>query len=240
MHLDSRLAPLVLALALATGCATTTVSNRQMAPADLRLARPDRIIVHNFATSADEVPAESGLAGQAEAPSKPLTSEEMAADRELGEAVAKELVSKIKEMGLPAVQALGEPPPRVNDIVIRGAFLSVDEGSAVQRVVIGFGYGAPQLKTYVEGYVMTERGLRRLGSGDVDAGGGKSPGVAIPLVVVIATANPIGLIVGGAVKGAGEITGSSKLEGAGKRTAEEIAKELRPRFEQQGWITPEN
>ena len=51
-----------------------------------------------------------------------------------------------------------------------------------------------------------------------------------------ATANPIGLIVGGAVKVGGEVSGSGTIEGSAKRTAAEIADELKVAFEKQGWI----
>ena len=67
------------------------------------------------------------------------------------------------------------------------------------------------------------------------SGGGKVPGVLVPLAVVAGTGNPIGLIVGGAVKARGEITGSATIEGAAKRTAEEIMKQMRPTIERQGW-----
>jgi hypothetical protein len=62
------------------------------------------------------------------------------------------------------------------------------------------------------------------------------PGVVVPLAVTIATANPIGLIVGGAMKVGGEVTGSSTIEGSAKRTAKKISEELRGAFERQGWL----
>lgn len=117
-----------------------------------------------------------------------------------------------------------------------GYFVSVDQGSAAERVLIGFGSGAADLKTVVEGYLMAAQGLRRLGSGELDSGGGKTPGVAVPLAVAAATANPIGLVVAGAAKVYGEESGKTTIEGAGKRTAEEIAEKLRVAFEEQGWI----
>jgi hypothetical protein len=146
------------------------------------------------------------------------------------------LVAEIQNMGLPAVRAAGEPPPQAGDLVIMGYFVSVQEGSAAKRVLIGFGSGAADLKTVVEGYLMTAQGLRRLGSGELDSGGGKTPGAAVPLAVAVATANPIGLIVSGAAKVYGEESGSATIEGAAKRTAEEIADKLRVAFEKQGWI----
>lgn len=226
-----------LALALCAACATTNITNRKVA--NEQIARPDRLIVHDFAITPAEVPAESALADDP-APSKPLSAEELAAAHELADAVAKQLVSRIDEMGVHAVRADGEPPPRTGDVVLRGAFLSIDEGSTVKRLAVGFGYGAAELRTHVEGFLMTENGLHRLGSGDVSSGGaGKTPGMAVPLVVTLATANPIGLVVGGAVKGVGELSGHDTIEGAGKRTADAIADELKKRFEAQGWIAPD-
>jgi hypothetical protein len=230
-----RLAPCLFAL-LAAGCASTKVTARQSNIGSEKLARPDRVIVHNFAATPADIPAWSSAAGKYAQPSTPPTAEEIEVGRELGSLVAKELVAEIKGMGMPAVQAAGQPAPRVGDIVIIGYFASVDTGSAAKRVVLGFGAGAPELKTVVEGYQMTERGLRKLGSGEVESGGGKSPGVLVPIAVTAATANPIGLVVGGAVKVGGEVTGKTTIEGSAKRTAKEIAEQLRKRFEEQGWI----
>jgi Domain of unknown function (DUF4410) len=115
-------------------------------------------------------------------------------------------------------------------------FESVDTGSAAKRIVLGFGSGAVHLKTAVEGYLMTEQGLRRLGSAELESAGGKTPGVAVPLVVAAASGNPIGLIVGGTMKLGGEVTGKSTIEGEAQRTAKEVAAQLRVAFQKQGWI----
>ena len=88
----------------------------------------------------------------------------------------------------------------------------------------------------VEGYQVTDTGLRPLGYRELKSGGGKLPGMILPAAVFAATANPIGLVVGGAVKVAGVATGSGTIEGAAKRTAEEIAEELKVAFKKQGWI----
>ena len=107
-------------------------------------------------------------------------------------------------------------------------------GSAAQRLTIGFGSGASELRTAVEGFQMTPQGLRKLGSGTVDAGGSKSPGAAMGVAGLIATGNPAGLIVSTGMKVYGEESGSSKLEGRAEATAKEIADQIKPRFQQQG------
>src|SRR5262249_4743982 len=126
--------------------------------------------------------------------------------------------------------------PQMHDIVIKGYLLSVHAGSEAERLAIGFGAGASELKTVVEGFQMTSQGLRKLGSGTIDAGGSKGPGAAVGVAGLIATGNPAGLIVSTGMKVYGEASGKSKLEGRAKATAKEIADAIKPRFQQQGWI----
>ncbi len=231
----SRVALCLFALAALVGCASTRVTSRQTYQGE-RLPRPDRILVHDFAATASDIPAWSTAASRYAAPSTPRTAKEIETGRKLGAQVAKELVAEIQGMGLPAVLAAGQAPD-VGDIVIIGYFESVDTGSAAKRLAIGFGSGGAKLTTQVEGYLMTEQGLRKLGSREIKSGGGgKTPGIMVPLAVTIATANPIGLIVGGAVKGGGEVTGRNTIKGSAKRTAKKIGDELRAAFEKQGWI----
>jgi hypothetical protein len=230
----NRAAVWLFAFAVLTGCASTEVTERQRYEGE-KLARPDRIIVHDFTSDPAEVPPESPFAARL-AGAVPPTPEQRELGRTLGAQVAKELVADLRGMGLPAVRADGQPAPQVDDIVLRGYFVSIEEGSAGKRVLVGFGSGAAELKTAVEGYQMTAQGLRPLGRGEIRSGGGELPGMVLPLAVVAATANPIGLVVGGAVKATGEATGSDTIEGAAKRTADEIAAQLRTAAEEQGWI----
>jgi hypothetical protein len=60
--------------------------------------------------------------------------------------------------------------------------------------------------------------------------------MAVPVAVLAATANPIGLVFSGGAKLYGEATGSDTIEGAAKRTADEIAAQLKTAAEEQGWI----
>ncbi len=235
MKFFSRVALCLFALVALAACASTKVTESRTYQGE-RLARPDRIIVHDFVATPADIPAWAAAAGRPAAPSTPQTAEAIETGRDLGAQVAKRLVEEIRDMGLPAVLAAGQAAPDVGDIVISGYFESIDEGSAAKRVAIGFGSGGAELRTQVEGYLMTDQGLRKLGSRKIDSGGGKTPGVLVPLAVTIATANPIGLIVGGAVKVGGEVTGRSTIEGSAKRTAKTIADELRVAFQRQGWL----
>jgi hypothetical protein len=229
-----RAAPWSFALVVLAGCASTEVTSRQPYTGE-GLARPDRILVHDFTATPAEAPADSAVTAQAAGPA-PQTAEDVEVGRELGAEVAKELVADLRGIGLPAAEAEDKPAPRPGDIVIKGQFVSIVEGGAGRRVLLGFGSGAAELRTAVEGYQMTPQGLRRLGSGETDSVGGKTPGMVAPLAVFAATANPLGLIVVGTMKARGERTGSSTIEGAAKRTADEIAARPRVAAEKQGWI----
>jgi hypothetical protein len=235
MKTFSRAAPWVFALLVLAGCASTNVTERQ-AYAGEKLARPDRIIVYDFAATPDEVHAESALPTATAGAATPQTPKDIEEGRKLGAEVARQLVVDLQNMGLPAVQAVGQPPPRVGDIVIKGSFVSVEEGSAGKRVLLGFGAGASDLRTVVEGYQMTAQGLRKLGGGELNSGGNKTPGMVAPLVVAAATANPIGLVVVGGMKAYGEASGSSTIEGRAKATADQIAAQLKVGAQKQGWI----
>ena len=108
--------------------------------------------------------------------------------------------------------------------------------TALERVAIGLGAGASELTATVEAFQMTATGLRKLGGGELDAEGGKGPGGAVGAAVLIATHNPVGLIVSTGVKAYGEESGKSTIEGRADQTAKEIADQLKKKFEEQGWI----
>ena len=229
----SRAASCVFALLLLAGCASTKVSDRETY-AGAKLPRPDRILVYDFAATPDEVPVGSTVAAVSGGAATPQTAQDIEEGRKLGAEVARQLVVDLQNMGLPAVQAAGQPPPRVGDIVIKGSFVSVEEGSAGKRVLLGFGSGAADLKTVVEGFQMTPQGLRKLGGGQVASGGNEMPGMVVPLAVAAATANPLGLVVVGGMKAYGEMSGSDTIEGRAKATADEIAAQIKVQAREAG------
>jgi len=226
----------LFAMFVVVGCASTKVTDREELVTG-QLPRPAHIWVYDFAATPAEVPADSALAGNYSEHGTPQTAEHIATGRKLGALVATELVEQIRGMGMPAEHAVTGSTPQINDIVIRGYLVSFDEGDAKKRIAIGFGSGASDLKVAVEGFQVTARGLRKLGGGSSDAGGGKAPGAAMGAVALVATHNPLGLIVGTGVKVHGEKSGSSTVEGRAKQEAKEIADQLKKRFQEQGWIS---
>ena len=230
----TRVAPAMLALAVLAGCASAKMTSTHPYTG-AQLARPDRILVDDFGATAGDVPGDSALAAEP-TDAMPQTAQEAALGQKLGAEVAKQLALDLRDMGLPGVQAAGQPPPQPGDIVIKGFFYGVDQGSAAKRVLVGFGSGAADLRTAVEVYQATPDGLRSLAGGTTDSGSGKTPGMVAPLAVFAATANPIGLVVVGGIKAYGQLSGRTTIEGDAKRTADEIAARFKEGAERQGWI----
>jgi hypothetical protein len=232
---------LLFLVVMLASCASTTVTQQTPMTAP-GLARPNQIWVYDFIAAPSDMPADSSLAGRVGAPSNPATPEEIETGRKYGAMIAQELVKDIQNMGMPAIEAGPGSSPQVGDAVIRGYIVSTEGGGGgnmVKRMVIGFGAGTAEMDTVVEGYLMTPQGLRKLGSGTLSSAGNKTPGLVVPAAVTIATGNPVGLIVVGGLKIAGAATGRSGLEGRAKSTADEIAAQLKIRFQDRGWIAPD-
>ena len=232
---------LLFVVAMLAGCASTNVTQQTPMTAP-GLARPNQIWVYDFVAAPSDMPAGSALAGQVGAPSTPPTPEELETGRKYGAMIAQQLVKDIQNMGMPAIEAGPGSSPQIGDGIIRGYIVSTEGGSAggmVKRMVIGFGSGTAEMNTVVEGYLVTPEGLRKPGSGTLTSAGNKTPGLIVPAAVAIAAANPVGLIVVGGVKIYGAASGRSGLEGRAKATADEIATQLRLRFQDRGWIAPD-
>ena len=225
----------VYTLLMVTGCSATRVSDRQIFVQE-QIPRPGCIWVYDFAVTAADTPAESGLSEQLPSPSATQTTEQLEKGRKVGAQIAVDLVTEIRAMGMPAERVMQGAGFNLHDIVIRGYILSIDEGSAAKRVAIGFGSGASAMKVAVEGFQVTEQGLRKLGSGRLDAGGSKSPGSALGAATFVATHNPVGLIVSTGAKVYGEKSGRSKVEERGREAVKEIADQMKTRFQKAGWI----
>ena len=201
------------------------------------IPKPAHIWVYDFAATAADVPAESALSGQQSDHDTPQTPEQIETGRKLGAAIASELVEQIRAMGLPAERPIaGTKPEIINDLVIRGSLVSLVAGSDKKRLLVGFGSGESELTVAVEGFQMTAEGLRKLGYGRTEATGPKTPGEAAGVLALVATHNPIGLIVSTGIKAHEHKTGADTLQGRARDTAKEIAKVLKERFQEQGWI----
>jgi len=225
---------MIVAVALLAGCASTKVTQQQTFVSG-PLPKPNTIWIYNFAGSPADVPPGTDFASLSTDQGAPPTPEEIATGRRLGAQLSASLVTDLQGMGFPAQLAIPATRPQINDIVIQGCLYSITEGSAAQRITIGFGAGASELSAAVEGFQMTPSGLRKIGSADVQSGGNKTPGMLLGAATYAATNNPAGLIVATGMKVYGQESGRDTIQGRVDATAKEIADRLNARFQAQGW-----
>ena len=135
--------PHLLSVIIVAGCASSDVTSRRVASGGQDLERPARIIVRDIAASPNDIPPDSAVAQYYARRSAPQTADEIRLGRSLGQRVSSELVKEILSMGLPAERAGSGPPARVGDVIIGGEFVSINEGSRLKRMLIGFGAAPP-------------------------------------------------------------------------------------------------
>ena len=153
----------------------------------------------------------------------------------VADALASRLVEDVRAQGLNAERAIGTSPPALNDVVIQGQFLRIDEGSKVKRFVIGFGAGATELRTQVQMFQVNTDGWRPITQFDTVAQGAKFPGAGFA-------------VAGGAATGAAVATSAIVSSGTGvvreirasidadaRRTAEQIAAKVSELKTAQRW-----
>jgi hypothetical protein len=225
-----------LMAAFVVACAPTQI--KTVSEYSGKLSRPDRILVYDFATSPDDVDVTKGIIPELEnlIKKEPRTKEEKAVGRAVANALSKELVKEIQNLGLPAERAAGKPPVAGNILEIDGQFLSIDEGNRTERVIIGFGLGRTDVKTNVQVYDATATDRRIVEKFITTAKSGRKPGMAVFVGAgALAGHAAVSTLVSGGVSAASEKF-SANVEADAKRTANDIAKKLGQFFVEQEWI----
>ena len=131
----------LVAIFLLTGCASTKVSDRETLYSG-KLPRPGQIIIYDFVATPDGIIPDSALANQNVIPTIPPSPEQAALDRQLGMQIAQELAQEIRQWDFPVSGRLRASTAQINDIMFHGYLLTIDKGSAVERVAIGVRCGS--------------------------------------------------------------------------------------------------
>jgi hypothetical protein len=233
---------ILFALVVAAGCAPTNVQQENMTVAQLN--RPSLILVYDFAVTPQEVELDTGLSADVmrqyeQHKGETRTAEETKLGHKVADALAEELVQKIRSFGLWAERGFGAPYGNEKDLLVKGQLLSIDEGNRTERVVIGLGAGRTSVQANVQVYEMTARGLQEVDSLRGTAKSGYKPGMGEMMGLGAITGHLLAsTVVSGTLAGVSEMT-SATVESDAKRLAEKIAADLGNFFVDQGWIPPD-
>ena len=227
-----------LTLVILAGCAPTDVNTVQEYSGKSPLARPDRVLIYDFAVSANDVKLNSAIGARLAhlTTGAQENEEQIKVGRAVAKALSESLVKELDQLGLPVEQASRGTMPTARTVMIHGQFLTIDEGNRLRRMVIGFGVGGTDLRTKVQVYQGTEAAPLLLQEFEAKAESSKKPGMG-PMVGVgaAATSAASAAAVSGGVGVATEF--DQTVEGDAKRTAKEVAKPLSQFFAGQGWIS---
>ena len=226
----------VCSVLAALGCATTEVTSQS--PSFGSGPRPDRILVYAFATSPEDVRLDHSLTAQTwKLQGISASTERRQVGQAVADALADNLVKKFHAMGLPAERAF-EPAPRdgVTTVVIEGQFLAINEGSRMERVVIGLGAGKSDVRTAVQAIEIMPEGSRLLDTFEIDAKSDSTPGMAETMGAGAAAGHLAASAAVSVVKAGADEEFGADVEADAARTAEKIAKVMGDFFASQGWI----
>jgi len=229
-------------LAVVTSCAPTQVQQENM---NLKsFPKPDLILVYDFAVSPEEVHLDEGLSAELQQKyekhkGQSRTAQEIKIGHKVADAVAEELVKNIRAQGLWAQRGFAPPHGNRQIVLIKGQFVTIDEGNRTERVAIGFGAGRTDVQANVQLYDVTHEGLKQLDALQGDTKSSYKPGMAAMMGVGALAGHLLAsAVVSGAVAGGTEMT-LATVQSDGKRLADQIAKDLGQYFVDQGWIPPE-
>jgi hypothetical protein len=205
-----------------------------------RHARPDRIVVRDFAAQPSIVSLDSGIGARVV---RAVGSSSTDADQSetAGKVVAKlsdTLVKELNATGIPVVFGSATPSLAQNDtlLVVSGNILSIDEGNRTRRNVVGFGAGASKVTAKVDVYIQAPgEAPRLLQSFTADSESGKKPGLAVAGVGAAAGRAATAAAVGIGSSVASETLGAT-VEDDAARMGKEIASSLKTLFVDQGWM----
>ena len=173
------------------------------------LARPDRLLVYDFAVTPDELEIKGGLDPQASGGigTEAQTREDIQVGQPFAKALTDSLVQELRNRGIEAQRATAAAPPGPNTASIKGRFLRTSQRGG--STLVGFGLSDGRVRARIQIFQGT--------------------GLSLGLVAEAETATPSSL-----KPGSGPMVGAT-VEADAKRAATEIAERVADYYKRQGW-----
>jgi hypothetical protein len=209
----------IASMLVACGSANVNVLKRYRGT---RLPAPRGIVVYPF-----ELTGESVGLGEETHEDKPveaaLTAEETFQRREVAKVMSEYLVRELENRGLPATMGSGELEVPDGSMAIGGQIVTVDPGSAMGRVFIGFGYGRSRISSVARLEGQVDGVGETLLEFQNTAKSGPKPGIltTLPIGFMVQGITVLAVLISGGLAGIGELNAS--LGADAKRTADELA-----------------
>lgn len=193
---------------LFAGCGAATITPT-FRPGDT-LARPDRVLVYDFAVVPDELAIKGGPDAQplGGAGADAQTKEEIEVGQDFARALAENLLRELRHRGIDSDRAAAAAPPGPNTASIRGRFLRTRPND--RSTLVGFGVRDGQVRTHIQIFQGTGYNLR--------------------LVAEAESTIESNLKLGSSP------TTAAIIEADSKRAAAQVAERIADYYKRQGWI----
>ncbi len=234
------------AVFLFVGCASVETQTSPVSFGGERLVKPERVLIYDFAVSPEQVQLDEGITRSVSETVRgtegtPRTQKELELGRRVSRSLTENLVKELGKYGIPAERASGPPPTKSNVHFVKGDFVSIDEGSMTQRMVIGFGMGRSVVRAEGRVYQTTPQGPRLLGLFDTEVKSGRKPGMGPMVGVGAVTGNIVAsAAISGGIGVVSESTDvlpfSAGLEGNVQKMAKDLARKAARGWVKRGWL----
>lgn len=186
------------------------------------MPRPQRVLVYDFRADLPKVKNDQ-------------RREQQETYHEAREALAEQLVLRLRKMGMMARRIARDLKPNPDEVIVDGRFVNIDKGNRFTRNVIGFGVGSTEMVAQVQilRSRVKDREKQLLFDFRAVSKGSKKPGVALPIGMGAKAV----AVVSGTVGIVGEVKGPVAQDAI--RMADVIADDLGAFFFEQGWVTQE-
>lgn len=225
---------LALVTLFLVGCAGGGAKQTSQYQGKEPLPRPSAVYVFDFAVDADDVVVDT-FGPNFVHKNKHDASKQLKEGRAVADALAKQLVKDLTKQGITARRATASTQIPMNAIVVKGQFVTIQEGDELKRVTVGFGAGAEKLQAQAQVYQMRENGLQQISTGEGEAHGRKTPGVAGPAAVAAGAGMAAGVVVSSAMN-----LKSEAIDGSMQTNVNNLAKEFTENavkfYKRQGWL----
>jgi hypothetical protein len=195
------------------------------------LLKPERVVIQNFTTVGDVVMDES-MATRLHQHSllhrgsgEDATPEALI--RKVQDSFAKTLVAQFKKVNIASDRVTDASSVVGPALIVEGEFIAVNQGDATQRIMLGFGRGASDIKTHVIISLAVNGSKTVLLDCNINSQSGKKPGAIVSM--------------GGGSLAVGAATGDlgdnkATVQGDASRMAKLVAKQTEAVMVAQKWI----
>jgi hypothetical protein len=227
---------LTTCVAFLSGCAGNEAQIMQQADFN-GVPKPGQVFVGQFAYAANDPNPDQSILNRMHnqyTPSQPQTPEDQAG-LSVAQAMQKSLIKNLNKEGVVAVGTLNNVVPQPGSMLIEGELLTVRQGGGFQRLSAGLGSGQAKVVSYVNVYLVTDKGVSSFAKFYSDTKSSVQPEVATSLTVGSA-AGGSGWSAAGTVDTLTSRAQSAKADAV--LIAKQVARKIQTLFIAETWASP--